>query len=272
MGEAKAKTKLWKARQVLSRPMSRARFNLLAIGTRLSPIWMMAEEISYWSDDLERVIGVVLRDRTDNDYSWSLLARDKIGRFRSVEVDVSLRTADLAAGALRERIAVAIAIDVGEFAALGDQADETNYPVDLLIPPAGTDRTKLHPYFRVLIEDPGRAPARAVFKEIGPWLALSDPHFVQEFQFNQFDQRLWELYLSATFRELGFDIRQPEAPDFLCSAPGIAFTVEATTVAPSTSGPLANHPDPHTLEEMEYFLTHYMPVKFASSLTSKLNK
>jgi hypothetical protein len=27
----------------------------------------------------------------------------------------------------------------------------------------------------------------AVFKEIGPWLAPSDPHFVQEFQFTQFD-------------------------------------------------------------------------------------
>jgi hypothetical protein len=71
---------------------------------------------------------------------------------------------------------------------------------------------------------------------------------------------------------LGFDIEQPEAPDFLCRAPGIAFTVEATTVAPSITGPLAAHPNPKTREEMEEFLANYMPMKFGSALTSKLNK
>ena len=80
------------------------------------------------------------------------------------------------------------------------------------------------------------------------------------------------MYLWATFRELGFDVTQPEAPDFLCRAPGIAFTVEATTVSPSTSGVLADHPNPQTPEEMQEFLAHYMPMKFGSSLTSKLNK
>jgi hypothetical protein len=109
-------------------------------------------------------------------------------------------------------------------------------------------------------------------KEISPWLAPSDPHFIQEFQFKQFDQRLWELYLWAAFRELGFDVEQLEAPDFVCRAPGIAFTVEATTVTPSESGPLAAHPDPQTPEEMRAFLADYMPMKFGSSLMSKLNK
>jgi hypothetical protein len=36
---------------------------------------------------------------------------------------------------------------------------------------------------------PGDYAARAVVKEIEPWLAPSDPHFVGEFQF-KFDQRL----------------------------------------------------------------------------------
>ena len=80
------------------------------------------------------------------------------------------------------------------------------------------------------------------------------------------------MYLWATFRELGFDVTQPEAPDFVCGAPGIEFTVEATTVAPSTSGVLADRPDPRTPEEMAEFLANYMPIKYGSSLTSKLNK
>jgi hypothetical protein len=141
----------------------------------------------------------------------------------------------------------------------------------LRIPPEA-DPAQLHPYFRELAERPGREPARAVVREIGPWLAPSDPHFVQEFQFKQFDQRLWELYLWAAFRELGFDVTQLESPDFMCRAPGIEFAVEATTVAPSLTGPLAAHPDPNTPEEMKAFLSDYMPMKFGSSLMSKLQK
>jgi hypothetical protein len=138
--------------------------------------------------------------------------------------------------------------------------------------PVDADPAQLHPYFKELADRPGRAPGRAVVKEIGPWLAPSDPHFVQEFQFRQFDQRLWELYLWAAFRELGFDVTQLENPDFKCRAPGIEFTVEATTVAPSQSGALAAHPNPKTQQELEEFLADYMPMKFGSSLTSKLNK
>jgi hypothetical protein len=171
---------------------------------------------------------------------------------------------------LRQRIAKAV--EDGDFAALGHQDDETNYPTNLLDVPQGTKPEKLHPHFRVLLNEPSRAPARAVFKEIGPWLTPSDPHFVSEFQFKQFDQRLWEIYLWAALREMGFDISQPEAPDFLCRSPRTEFTVEATTVAASTSGALAKHPNPQTPEEMRSFLADYMPMKFGSSLTSKLNK
>ena len=170
------------------------------------------------------------------------------------------------------RDALANALSNETLAELGWQGDEPNEPFDVLRVPADADPGKLHPYFKELAERPGRAPARAVVKEIGPWLAPSDPHFVQEFQFNQFDQRLWELYLWAAFRELGFDVKQLESPDFICSAPGIAFTVEATTVAPSQAGPLATHPNPQTPDEVKAFLANYMPIKFGSSLTTKLNK
>ena len=270
MGEAKRRAQLRKLKEVDSRPLKRARFNLYALGTRLALAHQMNEELSHWSDHEERVVGSVTRDAIDQDYSWVLLARDKIGRFRCVDCQVSLNSEKLATELLRERIAVAVAEN--DFTALGDQGDETNYPTDVLAVPPGTKREDLHPHFRVLIESPGRYPARCVFKEIGPWLAPTDPHFVSEFQFKQFDQRLWEMYLWAAFREFGFDVSQPEAPDFLCSTPGVSFTVEATTVSPSTSGVLFDHPDPKTPEEMTDFLANYMAIKFGSSLTSKLNK
>lgn len=63
-----------------------------------------------------------------------------------------------------------------------------------------------------------------------------------------------------------------EAPDFRCKGPGIDFCVEATTVGPSTSGVLAEHPNPKTPEERLAFLENYMPMKFGSALSAKLNK
>ena len=73
------------------------------------------------------------------------------------------------------------------------------------------------------------------------------------------------------FREGGYDVAHGEAPDFRVSAPGVAFAVEATTVAPSKDGVLSQHPNPKTAEEIAAFLADYMPIKYGNSLTNKLN-
>ena len=270
MGEAKAKQKVRRELEKLSKPISRSRFNLLAIGTRRSPAPYLYQEVAYWADIEERVIGVIAWDRVDGDYYWSLLVRDRNGRFRSADIDASLRSVSYATGALRQRIAKAVTED--DLALLGTQGDETNYATDLLALPPGTKPEDLHPNFKLLLDTSGRAPARAVFRELGPWLAPSDPHFVKEFQTKQFDQRLWELYLWAVFRELGYDVTQPEAPDFHIQSPRGEFTVEATTCAPSEGGVLADHPNPKTPDEMKAFVKDYMPMKFGNALTGKLNK
>lgn len=253
-----------------SKALTRARFDLYTLGTRKSLARLMAQELSWWADKEETILGLVFRDTTDGDYGWNLIARDESGRFRWVDGDVSISSIPRAEEALWSRMAKAIANeDVHE---LGKQHDRSNVPFDLLAVHFGADHEKLHPYFKALLNESGREPARAAIKEIGPWLAPSDPHFVRQFQFDQFDQRLWEIYIWAAMRELGFDIVQGEAPDFQCSAPGIAFTIEATTASISTDGPMAVHPDPKTAAEMAAFLKDYMPIKFGSCLTSKLNK
>ncbi len=270
MGISKLKRAQREKNHLLSKQISLVRFNHYTLGTRRSLARIMAEELSWWADQDENLIGLVFREISDNDFGWMLLARDRVGRFRSIRLEADLRSEAYATVGLRD--AIALAIQNEDLVEFGSQGDEPNEPFDVLRVPPGMNHTTLHPYFRGLLEEPARAPGRAVVKEIGPWLAPSDPHFVEEFQFRQFDQRLWELYLWAAFRELGFDITQMEAPDFMCSAPGIEFSVEATTVAPSQTGPLAAHPDPRTSEEMKEFLANYMPMKFGSSLMSKINK
>jgi len=81
MGEARRKRKARAERENLSKRISRSRFNLLAIGTRMSPAPYLYEEVDYWADVDELVIGVIARDVTDGDYYWALLARDRNGRF-----------------------------------------------------------------------------------------------------------------------------------------------------------------------------------------------
>ncbi len=228
---------------------------------------LYSNEVSYWSDEKEELLGLVSLDNSDQDYSWMILARDRIGRFRCCKLDVSIQNELRATDLLLAEMACLVRDGIP--ANFGWQGDEPNAPFDLL---RVTPDVKLHPYFQVVLDDLGHMPARSALQHIGPWLAPSDPNFVREFQTTAFDQRIWELYLWATFRELGFDVEQPEAPDFLCSAPGISSTVEATTVTSSQSGPLAVHPNPKTREELAEFLKNYMPMKFGSSLTSKLAK
>ncbi|WP_146606176.1 hypothetical protein [Mesorhizobium kowhaii] len=41
----------------------------------------MAEELSWWADQDEKVLGFVFRDITDDDFGWQLLGRDQVERF-----------------------------------------------------------------------------------------------------------------------------------------------------------------------------------------------
>jgi hypothetical protein len=150
MGQAKQKRDKRKKDRLLSEPLSLARFNLHTLGTRFSMARVMAHELSWWADHEEKLIGFVFRDTTDNDYGWVLLARDRVGRFRSVNLEVSLRSQDYATVGLRGAIANTLANE--NLAELGSQGDEPNEPFDLLRVPADVDPAKLHPYFKELAD------------------------------------------------------------------------------------------------------------------------
>jgi len=89
----------------MAKPLGKERFDLYSIGTRMSQMQYMSEELSYWSNLDETIIGVVVRDITDNDFGWVLMARDKIGRFRAVRLNTSLRSIRRAEAELRLKIA-----------------------------------------------------------------------------------------------------------------------------------------------------------------------
>jgi hypothetical protein len=251
-------------------PMPVARYDLYTLGPRTSMARLIYEELTGWASPDDSLIGSVSLDLIDRDYNWMIFGRDAAGRFRPIAGETSIETELEATLRLHARLE-GLLLRAGRIADESVQGDEPRRPINVLTDARETTSEHRHPYFRELMERPAHAPARAVIKELGPWLAPADPHFVQEFQ-EKFDQRLWEMYLWAALRELGYDVEQLEAPDFLVSGPGVEFTVEATTVGPSQSGPLLPHPNPQTPEERDSFLRDYMPIKFASSLRSKLTK
>ena len=270
MGQAKRRATAREQDHNLSKPLKRARFDLYAIGTRRPEAAYMSSELSWWASLDENLIGMVAQDTTDNDFLWMVLARDQCGRFRCCDLKHSLRSQRYAEVGLRDRIAEVVR--AGDVESFGIQGDEPEEAVSLLQHPINTDPETLHPYFRLLLEAPARAPGRAVIREIGPWLMPSDPHLASEFRTKGFDQRLWEIYLWAAFREFNLQVHQLEAPDFLCEGVGHRFAVEATTVAPSTAGVLAEHPHPKGADEIKSFIDDYMAMKFGSPLTAKLKK
>ena len=239
--------------------MTFTRFRLYTLGSA-RPAGFRGEIRELWESDDETRF-VILSLMGDGTTHLLVMARDAAGRFTAAGAPRMFASLQAARDAVRRTLD-------GPLPAL---ADVGFAGMNLLSPVAPARR--LHPYFRRLDLVPHSAPARRVVKEITPWMQSGDPHFIREFQTDGFDQRLWEIYLWACFREAGYTVAQLEHPDFLLSRGGHAlFSVEATTSAPSRGGVLADHPNPQTVEEMTAFLRDYMPMKFGGALTAKLDK
>jgi hypothetical protein len=247
------------------KPVSFARFRLYTLGSA-RPAGFPGELREIWENEAEDRMALLSRGDGEGGHLL-VLARAATGRFGPEGAAQAFPAFAAARGAAQARLA-ATALAAPAAAA---KVQQYRRRFDLLAPVVQVERQ--HPYFRRLLSAPHGGAARRILAEIGPWLAPTDPHFVREFQTAGHDQRLWEIYLWACLREAGYEVDQAEHPDFLLSRRGQArFSVEATTVAPSTDGVLADHPDPNTEEEMVAFLRDYMPMKFGGALTAKLNK
>lgn len=237
-----------------------SRFNLLAGYVRDPRIFHMTEELEWYQSGNERFLGLVSRDKTDNDFYYLVLARDRLKRFRAVRWMQSFPSRKRARNALRIEFAKCLKQRTDNFY----QGDEKGDSVDFFKPIVEPKR--LNRAFREL-STRGIYPASKVLEEMLHWYEDVDGNFLEQFQTTAFDARLWELYLYATLIELGYAFdRSYQAPDFLCVGPLGNFCIEATTVNPSD--PPVNLAD---MTKEEYY-QNYVPMKFGSALYSKLQK
>lgn len=229
---------------------------------------MIAEELAWFRDLDERLLGLVVRDLADNDFAFYVLGRDRLGRFRCVALEVSINSKSGAEAALESRLL--------ELASQPDaffyQEDEVGDPVDFFSAPAVVK--PLHPNFQALSTGAGYSPAREIISAMMKYHRDADGNFVQQFQTEGTDSRLWELYLYATFVEHNYAfVREHPAPDFHCRGLLGEFFVEATTVNATSAGGVVSEPaPPEGGPERERFFNGYVPIKFGSALTSKFKK
>src|SRR5437867_2342851 len=125
-------------------PLSRVRFNALAGYARGPLAGFHAEELAWFEQGGERVLGGVFQDRQDRDYAGVVFGRDRRGRFRAIWVTKFERSQRRARAVLRtEMERWANAPDEEYY-----QGDEAGQAVDFFAPRVPQER--LHPYFVTL--------------------------------------------------------------------------------------------------------------------------
>jgi len=251
------------------RPISQLRFNTLAGYAKHPKTVLYAEELGWFEHDHERVLGLLIRDRTDGDYSGIVLARDELLQYRWTNMTDFTSTPRRAKALLRPALEqAAMAPDEAHY-----QGHRRRLPIDFFKPVVPLDR--LDTDFRKLIEQEGFSPARGIIEPMMRWHEDIDGNFVEQFQTAAFDGRLWELYLFATLVELGFVFDRTKAvPDFIASSLRGQVAIEAVTVNPTKDATGAEVPlPPHDTEpDRLEFIRNCMPIKFGSALYSKLVK
>src|SRR5262245_2034886 len=122
--------------------LSKLRFDALAGYSRSPYLPLSAQELEWYEEGGEKVLGVVSLDLPDQDFLYTILGRDELGRFRAVHVEINIPTKNAVRQQLKEKLA--------EFAQLPPEAfyqhDQTRKPLDFFTPIV--DETKQHPIFR----------------------------------------------------------------------------------------------------------------------------
>jgi hypothetical protein len=248
------------------------RFNALAAHTRSPAAAYISQELQWFSNDEETLLGVLLLDTVDDDFVGVILGRDEGGRFRCIDVESSIPTQEVAAGWI-ERTIRWHGRDADKMFPQGSPAKQ----LDLFTPVVSTE--KMHPSFAKLCQNKAFEPARRQIAEIMPHYIDIDGNFIEQFQTGGFDARLWELYLhSYLVEEQLFLNRDFNRPDFIVTKYGESVAIEATIVGRRPDRPPGYFRStpfealPADLDEVKRRQAHEIPIRFGSPLFSKLQK
>lgn len=247
------------------------RYNAFVAWTRHPAATFVGREIEYFATLDERVIGVLILDRTDRDFGFVALGRDEKGRFRYIHAEMSMNRNDARRALFKE-----LKKHFDSSARVFPQGDETqdDAGIDLFTPVV--EEARLNQSFQLIRTGDHWLPARSIIGEMMKHLRDVDGNFAEQFQTTGFDPRTWELYLYAALLEQGLYVEKPDpAPDFVVTWGEQKVFIEAVTVNPSAGDPKPrpeDEPIMRPVEELRRLNDTKIPIKFGSALWSKLNR
>ncbi|WP_328800454.1 hypothetical protein T3H97_17990 [Paenibacillus sp. LX16] len=242
------------------RPISQNQFDLYMFFTRSSLAEFFNEEIEWYMNDSKTLWSVICLDRQDKNYTVIFSARDENRQIRCIDLKIDIENIDQARNYL---FSYSKELEQTEIMNL---VNKKNVVKDLFV--SKVKASKLDRYFDFISKSATHSAARNVINEIMPHFFDVDGNFIEQFQTQGFDSRLWELYLFCYFNEEGLLIdRSHFAPDFLLSSNDMIVSLEAVIVA---------NKDPDKLWgerlDLEGILNkkELMPARWGSALFSKL--
>lgn len=239
--------------------------------TKLSYGELFWQEICWFSNKQENILGVIIFDFSDENFNAVLLGRDEVGKFRCFDLKTDFNTPEAAF--------LWIKINIEELSIEGKKIFpqfDVNPESRINLFSDTVPEEKQNPYYRILKNHKSWISAKRLIEEIMPHYTDIDGNFVNQFQTSGFDQRLWELYLFNYFHEEGLEIdRKHFMPDFTVSRGSEIIGIEAVTVSRKTK--LPNYVNVFDLSENQMHLIpddktlhNDMPLMWGSSLYSKL--
>jgi hypothetical protein len=247
--------------------IKKQRFEALAGYSRLPHAIAISKELEWYASKDEILLATILIDY-DGEYISIVLGRDTDMRYRCIECLAAFKNIETARKALISKAKEII----GSSQKIFPQGDERGKKLDIFEPIH--KKEKLNPSFELVRTLPGYLSAKEIISEAMHHYIDIDGNFVEQFQTTGFDARLWELYLFAYLTEEHLLIdRSNYAPDFLISDGSTTAAIEAVTVQASPNDPVEEldieKMSPQKIQELQ---RHHMPIKFGSSLYSKLKK
>lgn len=245
------------------------RFNALAAHSRSPAAAYVSQEIGWYSNEDESILGVLLIDTIDNDYVAIVMVRDEADRYRCFDLQCSIPTQEEATtwliGAMKWHTGQGL-----QFHPQGEGPAK----LDLFTPVVPLE--KQHPYFTRLANDSAFVPAKTIINKIMPHFIDIDGNFTEQFQSTGFDSRLWELYLNEYLNEEQLFIERPQdAPDFIVKKYAKSVAIEAVIVGRKKDSPpryFKYSPEQLTPDQIRELHRNEMPIRFGSPLYSKLQK
>ena len=228
---------------------------------------LFSEELEWFSfqDGDVTLLGVMLLCKIDNDFNAVVLGRDAARRFRAIHMIASETTPQLLRTAMDASIADLVERHSGGAFAQGDEDLEPFAIFRMRV-----SEEKRNRYLKMLTDDPKYFPARVMMEELAHWFMDVDGVFIRALQGNEFNARLFELYLHAVFYELEFEIdRSHPQPDYVLKKGSARIGVEAVSIA-EIEGAAPQAMDERGLADLLQHVNEEMPFRYARALQRKL--